>query len=127
MSPYKNQLKFPDDCPPSDEIELEELDVYRVVATFPPTDTDFLSHKELDPTKDFGKNECISHAVSVSVSLKNILNIMKLPSQKGKKVVVKISLIKDSGVFKKTCGEGHYSWWIYQNFDPVSHSVLVSN
>lgn len=53
---------LPDDCPPGAAEEIaEQCDVYRLVASDPPTEADFRSQRALRPAAVFGVSECQAH------------------------------------------------------------------
>lgn len=125
MHDYKEQL--PEGCPPSDAAEIEQVVFYRMVASFPPTDNDFLSHKALNPMKNFNK-ECIARGVSVFVGIRGITDVSKLPTQQGKQIA-RLNLTAPAGRHKQTGAKNdHHSWWVYEEFDLATHcrSELVS-
>jgi|CXWL01.1.fsa_nt_gi hypothetical protein len=119
---YKEEL--PDGCPPPDAEEIQSIVFYRLVESIPPTEKDFLSLKALNPSKD-QKYECEARAVSVSVELNGAVDLLKLPTQKGKKIV-QLNLDVNTGMHKRTFSRPHHhSWWIYSTCDPLSYCQAV--
>lgn len=120
---YKEEL--PDGCPPLDAEEIQSIVFYRLVESHPPTEKDFLSLKALDPSKNHKLHECEARAVSVSVELNGAVDLLKLPTQKGKKIA-KLNLGENSGMHKRTFNRAyHHSWWIYSSCDPLSYCQAV--
>lgn len=114
---YKEEL--PDGCPPPDAEDIQDVVFYRIVKSHPPTEEDFISLKALNPTKNFKSHECEARALSVSIELSGALELLKLPTHKGKKIV-KLKLGFDTGKHKRTFTRpDHHSWWVYNSFDPL--------
>lgn len=119
---YKEEL--PDGCPPLDAEEINSVVFYRLVATLPPTDQDFLSLKALNPSKP-QRHECEARALSVFVKLEGAHAALKLPTQRGKKVA-KLTLGSNTGKHKRTFSrEHHHSWWVYSHCNPITHCEAV--
>lgn len=120
MSTIQYKEELPDGCPPQDAEEIKSIVFYRLVKSHPPTEKDFLSLKALNPSINQKSHECEACAVSVSVELIGALDLLKLPTQKGKQIA-KLSLGNNSGKHKRTFNRAHHhSWWIYRSFDPLA-------
>jgi hypothetical protein len=120
---YKEEL--PDECPPQDAEDIQSIVFYRLVESHPPTAKDFLSLKAQSPSKVFKSHECEARAVSVSVELDGALDLLKLPTQKGKQIA-KLSLGANTGKHKRTFARAHHhSWWIYNFCDPLLYCEVV--
>lgn len=124
MNPYKEIL--PDGCPPYDAKEANGVIFFRLVSTFPPAATDFLSPKALNPSRDFKAKECESRSLSVLINIKSAIDILKLPTQHGK-LIAKLPLISPAGMHEQTGSRhDHHSWWMYHDFNPIPVCELVS-
>lgn len=89
--------------------------VYRLTAD-PPVDSDFLSHRQLEPTKSFHADECQVRSLSVFTSLDSAKRIHALPAHSHKKVT-RLNLDAASGVTMKTGKDAHHhSWWRASTF-----------
>lgn len=99
---------------------------FRLVAKFPPTALDFLTHQALNPTRDYKAKGCESRSLSVFADVKGAIDIQKLPTQRGK-LIAKLPLTAAAGVHKQTgARRDHHSWWLYRAFDPIPICELVS-
>lgn len=117
---------LPESCPPADALQPNEIMVFRVVGTIPPTEKDFYSNRKLFPEKDFGIDECTARAISVFNKKSFCVRAQKMPIFKDKKTnVVKLVLKKESGLIKKTFGRHHFSFWAYTSFNPIGESQAV--
>jgi len=120
LNTYDWAEELPDECPPDKTMVPEGELFYRLVSTLPPTEVDFLSHRALNPTKEYNTNECIARAVSILDSEKNCELMRKFPAQKNKRMVC-FPLSAASGVIQQTGrNKGHYSWWRSALFDVLS-------
>lgn len=125
MSTIQYKEELPDGCPPLDAEDIQGIVFYRLVASHPPTEKDFLSLKALNPSKNHKSLECEARAVSVSVELNGALDLLKLPTQKGK-LIAKLNLGGNTGKYKRTFARAHHhSWWIYNSCDPLSFCEAV--
>lgn len=110
---------LPDNCPPDDAFKPENGEFYRLVASFPPSEEDFCSHRKLYPHKKFNASECVMRACSIISTFERCKSLSKLPLQRGK-IIVKFILTPSAGLIKKTGGHSdHYSWWRLREFDPI--------
>jgi hypothetical protein len=117
--------ELPDNCPPTDAIQPNNMPFYRLVGNIPPEERDFWSHRKLYPNKDFGLSECVIRACSVISNLDQCRILLKLPTQQGK-LIVEITLPPESGLIKKTRkNQYHYSWWRKKDFDPIPICVEI--
>lgn len=123
---YCEQL--PEGCPPPRAEEIrEEREVYRLVRSNPPSEWDFQSHRARYPAKSF-RDECRARALSVNESAQNALMTMKLPTMKGKALLVcRVTLTPGAGCILQTGGNGgHYSWWVARGFEPIQNSEVLA-
>lgn len=124
---YEWAEPLPDECPPDDAVPPEGEVYYRMVESFPPTETDFVSHRELYPNKHFSLGECQVRSCSVFTDHSRCADLTKLPRHKDK-MVVEFQLDRSSGVVLRTgTRQGHYSWWRSRNFDPIPLCSLADS
>ena len=107
---------FPKDCPPNDA-RFEELTLFRLCATNPPTMNDFLSYFQIDPEKykgninayglsTFKAIEDCRKALCISPNLRrNCSYVASVVSHK------KVGAIKHTP--NKTC-YSHHTWWLFE-------------
>ena len=120
--------QLPEGCPPAGAREIrEEREVYRLVRSNPPTESDFASHRALYPRKYF-RDECLARALSVNDSVQSARMTLKLPSMRDKALLVcRVRLLRGAGSILQTGGNsGHYSWWQARDFDPIKNSEVLS-
>jgi hypothetical protein len=125
---YTNQSEWaeelPHNCPPKTGIMPNNDVFYRLANDYPPTDSDFYSHRKLFPYKHFNVDECQARSISLFNQLNNCLLLLKLPAHKHKKVI-QLILSPRSGVIMQTGAKPHYSWWRKKDFDPIAHCSEV--
>lgn len=116
---------LPLSCPDSDALPCNGA-VYRLVS-LQPCNEDFLSHRELSPTKRFSTTECIARSLSVFDNKQEARNLLGLP-RFANKAIAEVDLIPLSGVIKKTGnGVSHFSWWRASNFSVLDAIKEVSS
>lgn len=117
---------LPVNCPPQDSSQPNGDSYFRLVESIPPSDRDFWSHRKLYPDRRFNTSECTARACSVVSDPVECAKLLKLPTQRNKKIV-ELKLLPESGVIKQT-GQNkyHYSWWRTKNFDPKSYYTEVT-
>jgi hypothetical protein len=116
---------LPRSCPPEDAREPAGDAYFRFVESIPPTDRDFWSQRKLFPGKLFNVDECTALACSLISNVNECVRLLKLPSQKNKKVV-EFTPPADSGLIKNTRSWYHYSWWRVKGFDPAPYCTEVN-
>ena len=123
MTTYAEPI--PEHCPPGDAFQPQGLEVFRLVETVPPTETDFQSHAVRWPERFGQRNDCIAWALSVYAALEDADKLRGLPAHSAKKVA-RLVLHPPSGVTKKS-GQtaSHYSWWRFDGFDPIDVCEVV--
>lgn len=120
MSAIQYKEELPDGCPPPDAEDIHDVVFYRLVKSHPPTEEDFTSLKAQNQTKNHKSHECEACALSVFVELSGAVELLKLPTQKGKQIA-KLKLGSNTGKHKRTFNRPHHhSWWIYNSFDPLA-------
>jgi hypothetical protein len=118
MNEYAEYL--PEGCPPGSAQPAMNVTFFRLVKKFPPMSEDFMTHKILNPDRDYKSKACESCAVSVMTDILGAKNLLKLPTQRGKKIA-RLKLITATGVYQQTGRDPHHhSWWLYRHFDPIN-------
>lgn len=104
---------YPPQCPPQAALQMSGT-VYRFINGRIPSENDFASHFEREPSKVWLPNECQARGLSVVKTLEDC-NAMRagVPALR-KKRIAKGSLNTTDGLVaptpSKTC-EGHCTWW----------------
>jgi len=116
---YREPL--PPNCPPEDaeEIQDERL-LYRLVASMPPSDTDFQSQRAARPDATFDVPECLARGLSVDTERSGIEKTAKLPRFKRRQICA-IRVGPGAGRLKQTFQPTHHTWWPLADFDILSH------
>lgn len=122
---------FPGDCPPSDAL-LPNHQVYRFVGSFPPQPTDFKSHKERWPSRDFGEQECKACGLSVFTDFEDIRVARSHVPGMAKKHIVCFGIDNAEGLIKATpatshYGRSHHTWWKPSLLSVESRCVAVDD
>jgi hypothetical protein len=109
----------PEGCPPTAAVGMDGC-FYRLVASDPPTQTDFKSHKELNPSKPF-PDPCQACGLSIFQNLNDIVALKaRVPAFK-KKFVAIGELQSHQGVLCHTPSSGqnnsHHTWWLPTEID----------
>lgn len=108
---------LPADCPPEAAEEIaEQRDVYRLVASDPPTETDFQSQRALRPAATFSVPECQAHGLSVHTDRADSRRAAKLPRLRGKRIC-RVRLLPGAGHLQQTGTPSHHTWWPSAEFD----------
>jgi hypothetical protein len=120
--------QLPDECPPSQaEDIIEQRDVFRLVASNPPTESDFKSHKAQKPHINY-TDECRARALSVCSTQASAERTSKLPNmiKKGAVICCRVKLLSGSGKILQTGTDlEHYSWWRSADFNPIENCEVV--
>jgi hypothetical protein len=107
---------LPEGCPPADApVVTNEVMVYRLVRTVPPTAEDFRSQRAEHPEKYFS-NECLARGLSVHALRRDSEMAAKLPTLKGR-LPCAVRLSRESGHLKQTGKPSHHTWWPFASFD----------
>jgi hypothetical protein len=108
---------FPVSCPPGNARPKNIDPVYRLTLHIPPTDEDFLSHKEANRPYQPEK-ECEACAISVFTDLDQIQKMKKrIPMFRNKGYIVKGQITKETGVVSEPDHKSHINWWVYSGID----------
>jgi hypothetical protein len=107
---------FPASCPPRDAAASDDA-FYRLVDSDPVTERDFWSLKQrVDaglqrmPPNAEGVDECILVGTSVYEDQETITRIRGSVGPLKKKLIA-VGSLDNSGVVKRTRGDGHHTWW----------------
>lgn len=111
---FKGNL--PDKCPPQ-EVEEQDVVLYRLVI---PGDAEesFKNHIELFPERENYKNMCEAHGLSFFDNIKELNKLLSKENNEGK-AIAKVTIKPNYGVIsKKPSRKGHFTLWLYKNFNP---------
>lgn len=113
---------LPETCPPAEtSAPADGMQVYRTAKQFPPSDEDFKSLRELEPTRTkWGGKDCQSRSVSVWSTVQLCAQLLKLPRHNHKRVV-QLELTASAGAIQQD-SNGHISWWQCKAFDAIAAS-----
>ena len=102
---------LPDGCPPGDAHQTD-AEVYRLVASIPPTPADFESHYDRFPERQPWDDECMARGLSVFVTYEAAQRYRKrYKSLRSNKIAVG-TLTPQLGVIKQTTlTVDHHTWW----------------
>jgi hypothetical protein len=120
---------FPNNCPPDDAVEPNHR-VYRFVGNNPPTQLDFLSHKERFSSRNFGEKECEACGLSVYTDLDDAKLARRNVPGMAKKMLAQCDLRSDDGRIKPTpsiSGQSHHTWWKAPTFVAENQFSIVTN
>jgi hypothetical protein len=120
---YKEEL--PESCPPKDANDAKGIVFYRFINEEIATQEDFYSHRKLFPLRKFHVDECQARSVSVQINLEDALNTKKLNKSLSNKRIGQVTINVNSGVYKQTGKAGHYSWWIFNEYQPESQCAAL--
>ena len=113
---YRERL--PNGCPPAKAEEIRAArEVFRLVDSNPPTDSDFASQRALRPNKTFcGVSECQARGLSVHTELRDSKKALKLPTQHGRRIC-RVRLDPGAGRIQQTGPPSHHTWWPLADYD----------
>lgn len=129
IMPVKNFSEdLPQNCPPSDAEEVNNIEFIRLVDSIPASEKDFFSHRKLYPGKKFLVSECQAKSISLFINAEgvDIGKYRKLPALKNKSIAI-ICLKPGDGPVKQTGEYPHHSWWQTTNFIIGDNIKYVSN
>lgn len=121
--------RLPDkNCPPEYEAHQvkEEMYVFRLVKTNPPTVKDFRAASNNQPLKENAES-CRDKAISVfygNDGLKKCKGLRLLPSHKGE-LLCKVVLNKNAG-YVRTIKLPHIDWWLYKDFKVLEFCEMMN-
>lgn len=116
---------LPNGCPPPEATEIvNPTIVFRLVEGDEPSETDFLTHRQLWPNKNFQVSECQVRGLSVQLNAQDSRRFRALPTQKHKKIA-KVHLDKGAGYIQRTGRHGHFTWWPFKGFDFLGNCEVV--
>jgi hypothetical protein len=99
------------DCPPPDAQPCSG-DIYRLVSSVPPTESDFESHFDKYADRDWKGQECIARGLSVCLSFDAAAKLRKRFKAYAAHKVALASIMPAMGVIKQTGQNAdHHTWW----------------
>lgn len=101
---------FPEQCPPDTAHEANG-DVYRFIKTPKPEASDFTSHWEESPGKDWGDKGCLVCGLSVYIDFAEVATIWRTNPHWRRHFVAKGTLSPDWGEMLHTGKRSHHTWW----------------
>ena len=116
---------WPDDCPPSNAKNTTNEVMFRLVTTIPPTETDFLSRRALNPEQHLtDHSECTNVALSIWTTPQSCASARKFTTLKHK-LIGQIALKPGAGVTRRRQKQ-HFSWWRCGAFDAIKNTSPVA-
>ena len=114
--PYREEL--PENCPPGTAAEIKEsIEVFRLVRSSSPSESDFRSQRAERPERVFpGVTECQALGLSVFTDRVEIQKRLRVPKMKGRKVC-RLELTAGAGHIQQTGRGSHHTWWPYSDYD----------
>lgn len=126
MDWYEN---LPESCPPQDAVEPSGGQYYRILNSEIPENSDFLSHRALQPNGKFTVSECQAMAISLFTDKESCHTVAKFPKFRNRPLYIgKVVLNKSDGLIAHTPNKNstnHYSWWRSKDFD--IKTVILTN
>jgi hypothetical protein len=115
--------KLPPDCPPIEA--FVPVETYFRLGSIPPRDSDFWSHRERFPHKQFHVSECVARSLSVFDTLKAALHLKELLPAMRNKPIFQLELTEIDGLILQTSKDKHhFSWWRSTQFDLETVKIL---
>ncbi|HFQ5300984.1 TPA: hypothetical protein ACGVAU_000636 [Vibrio vulnificus] len=123
---YTWPADFPEGIPLDLGVVPAEGKVYRLVRTIPPTEVDFLRHRDEKPKYPYTKEEIpLSYGLSVWSKLDKLRRIEKnypAPDQLGNWKTACGNLCHQLGVIPKEIkNDGHITLWVQEGQEPHNH------
>lgn len=111
---YKSNL--PKNCPPSD-VEENDIVLYRLIVLGDMVKS-FENYVEIYPENlDFIDN-CKAYGLSFFNNIEKVKSLLMKDNNQNK-MIAKVTIKKKFGVINKKPGKcGHYSLWLFENFNP---------
>ena len=115
---------LPENCPPEEAYPPNNMAVFRLVESCPPSEVDFQSTKQRSPNRI--SDECILKSCSVFSSFEACDKVRKTFRDFRNMRIVRIVLPPESGLIMQTVTKpSHYSWWRSADFDPIKNCSEV--
>jgi hypothetical protein len=117
---------LPNDCPPEDAKGTIGV-VYRMIDGDTPESKDFLSFRELNPTKSY-PSDCIASGLSVYTQPEGIRQLRSRVPRFRKMKVAQGNLQPEHGKMKNTPSNlhlSHHTWWIADDCEPATFFAVV--
>ena len=120
---YREPL--PQGCPPDEAVEVStEWQVFRLVRTNPPTDSDFRSQRAERPSHQFrGVTECQARGLSVFAARQDADRALRLPSLRGS-LLCRVQLEAGAGHIQQTGRPSHHTWWPLAEFNVLARCAM---
>lgn len=113
----KFSIELPPNCPPLSSVPATGI-VFRIIEKATPTQTDFLSMRQLHPEKWYS-DECKARGLSVFRNDSDVYQmIRRVPARRTKiQFIASINLSEDMGLIAPTPSnkDSHHTWWTYSN------------
>jgi hypothetical protein len=100
---------FPEGCPPDEATNASDT-LFRLVATNPPTEADFLSYYDEDPVKH--QHNCRARGLSVFTQLGDAARLVKRVTALGREFNFVASATINEGKLMQTGRPSHHTWWV---------------
>ncbi|MHC8336968.1 hypothetical protein [Pseudomonas sp. HLT2-19-2] len=110
-------LDFPDMCPPSMATPING-EIFRFIEKSDPSQKDFVSFYEKNPTRDWGDMTCQSRGLSVFPSAEACHEMAKAVPAMRKKNLAVARLVETHGLYAHTPSTNsgrHLTWWLPDN------------
>lgn len=120
---YREPL--PDGCPPDTAEDVSTAwQVFRLVRTNPPTDSDFRSQRAEKPSRGFRHvTQCQARGLSVFTARKDAARALRLPSQRGR-FLCRVQFEAGAGHIQQTNRPSHHTWWPLAEFDILARCAM---
>lgn len=122
---YREPL--PEGCPPIDATEItDERVVFRLVASNPPTNSDFRSQRAERPAAVFppGISECLARGLSVHTERNDSEKLRLLPRFRRRALVCRVRIKAGAGRIQQTFQPSHQTWWPLASFDILAECEI---
>lgn len=113
---------FPKCCPPADAADLSGT-VLLLVATDPPTDTDF--ECAIDRNSFLGKDECQRASISCGRERNHLTSLRANSKRLRNHLIAVAELLPEHGKIAQTGGPGHYSMWLRAKILRTAHNLFM--
>lgn len=116
-----------DDCPPTEAKYPEDKTLYRLCANAPPSSSDFMSQRHIQPNKEWqGVTECRARSVSLFSKTASLVNVMRSAKFKNSTAyIAEVVLNQSDGKIMQTGrNKEHFSWWRSVEFKPEDCRIV---
>ncbi len=132
MAEFKIETEYFEDlaatgitCPPEDAFVPDGQKEYYRVVKYNPADSECFLPTKIKKDSRIKPDACIAKSVSLSDSLKGLINAyFKTPAHKKKQQLIGVlTLTPKDGMLKQTFAAGHHSWWRSRAFVPETVTI----